>query len=226
MNHFKSKTCKFACLLSFALLSCFSIAPCKAARLPHQTAADSTSLKAFEGIYQMQNNPYMDFNITAVGDKLIAKNLNSDQQITLTRKSEFGFEMPDDDGDETVQVIFSKNSAGDIAQITVGGNQLWVKIKDYVPAKAVTLTADQLKAYEGKYEFEQKKGTFLQITASANGLTLKQLWDGREIPFIAIGDDTFLNKQIGFPLKFTMDKSGNAVKVLAFNRDTWDKVQE
>jgi len=57
-------------------------------------------------------------------------------------------------------------------------------------------------------------------------LTLKQLWDGREVNFIAIGEQSFLNKQIGFPLVFTKDASGNVTKVLAFGRDFWDKVKE
>jgi len=36
----------------------------------------------------------------------------------------------------------------------------------------------------------------------------------------------FLNEQAGFPLKFTKDDNGNVIKVLAFNRDMWDKVKE
>jgi hypothetical protein len=72
----------------------------------------------------------------------------------------------------------------------------------------------------------QLDDAYLQITATSNGLTLKQLWDGREINFVAISDVEFLNKQASFPLKFTRDSAGNVTKVLAFNRDLWDKVKE
>lgn len=225
-NNLANSICKLVAIISIIAFSIF-ISPAKASTNRFKTALiDTTSLKAFEGIYQSKDNNYQTYKITTVGDKLIAKNMDGDQQFTLTRKSEFGFEMPDDDGDETLPVIFSKNAAGEISQVTVAGRQIWVKIKNYVPVKEVALTATQLKAFEGKYEFEQKKGTFLQISATPTGLTLKQLWDGREVNFVAIGDDTFLNKQAGFPLKFTKDINGKTVKVLAFNRDMWDKIKE
>jgi hypothetical protein len=185
-----------------------------------------TGLTAFEGIYQNKVNTFAYFKITVAGTTLVAKQMDGDRVIVLTRKSEFGFEMKDDDGDETIPVTFSKNDAGEIVGLVVADKDQWVKIKEYIPVKEVTLTADQLKVFEGKYKFEEKDDTFLQITATATGLTLKQMWDGREISFVAISDVDFLNKQAAFPLKFTKDSAGNVTKVLAFNRDLWDKVKE
>jgi hypothetical protein len=185
-----------------------------------------TALTAFEGIYQNKVNTFAYFKITVDGTTLVAKQMDGDRVIVLTRKSEFGFEMKDDDGDETIPVTFSKNDAGEIVGLTVADKDQWAKVKEYIPIKEVTLTADQLKAFEGKYKFEGKDDTYLQITATATGLTLKQMWDGREINFIATSDVDFLNKQAAFPLKFTKDSAGNVTKVLAFNRDLWDKVKE
>lgn len=196
------------------------------APLKNKITVDSTSLTAFEGIYQSKENEYSYFKVTALNNTLVAKQLDGERQLVLTRKTEFGFEMKDDDGDETIPVVFSKNANGEIGQISVGGEHMFVKVKNYVPPVEIKLTADQLKAFEGKYQFEQKSDAFLQITATADGLTLKQLWDGREIQFMSLGNLTFLNKQEGFPLKFTKDDNGNVVKVLAFNRDMWDKVKE
>jgi hypothetical protein len=218
---------KFVIVLPLILLACLIINPANAS--PVQTRmsiADSTSLKAFEGIYQSKDNEFSYFKITAGTDNLVAKSVTGNQQFILTRKSEFTFETKDDDGDETISITFSKNGAGEISQLLLAGKQLWVKVKEYVPAKEVALTQDQLKAFEGKYQFEEKNDAFLQITATASGLMLKQLWDGKEINFIAISDLNFLNKEMGFPLKFTKDQAGNVIKVLAFNRDTWDKVKE
>jgi hypothetical protein len=197
-----------------------------AAPVKNEIVADSTSLKAFEGIYQSKDNEYAYFKVFEKNDTLFAKQLYGEQQFALTRKTEFGFEMKDDDGDENLPVIFSKNGAGEIAQVTVAGRQLFLRVKSYTPPVEVKLTADQLKAFEGKYQFEQKADMFLQITATADGLTLKQSWDGREIKFKPLGNLMFLNKEAGFPLKFTKDDSGNMIKVLAFNRDLWDKVKE
>lgn len=231
MNNLKQnpagKLYKSLFVLPLLLLSCFFCSQAAASSATNTRAAtDSTALKAFEGIYQQKDNQYMCFRITAVNNGLLAKQVDGDMQLKLSRKSDLGFEMPDDDGDEMIPVVFSKNTSGEVSQILVGGRQLWQKVKSYDPPKAVKLTAGQLKVYEGKYQFEVKKDAFMQITATPDGLKLKQSWDGKEVNFMPIGDDTFLNKQAGFPLKFIKDHDGNVVKVLAFNRDTWDKVKE
>jgi hypothetical protein len=222
-----SYACKFAFVLILIVTLSANANANNPTRIRHKVfLTDDTPLSAFEGIYQAKDNSFSVFKITVVGDKLLAKALEGEQQFTLTRKSDLSFESPDADGDETMTVVFSKNTAGEISGALVAGQQQWNKIKSYTPPAEVKLTADQLKAFEGKYEFENKKGTYLQITATADGLTLKQLWDGREVNFIAIGEQSFLNKQIGFPLVFTKDASGNVTKVLAFGRDSWDKVKE
>ena len=203
-----------------------TINPANALPVKNQMVVDSTSLKAFEGIYQSKENEYSYFQVTAVNNTLVAKQVDGERQIVLTRKTEFGFEMKDDDGDETIPVVFSKNDAGEIGQLAVADKQIFVKVKSYTPPVEVKLTADQLKAFEGKYQFEQKSDAFLQITATADGLTLKQMWDGKEVKFMSLGNSIFLNKEEGFPLKFTKDDTGNVTKVLAFNRDMWDKVKE
>jgi hypothetical protein len=226
-----SQLFSYACKFAFVLILTAALSTNVNANSPTHLRdkvilTDDTPLTAFEGIYQSKDNTFSVFKITVVGDKLLAKAFEGEQQFTLTRKSDLSFESPDEDGDETMTVVFSKNAAGEITGALVAGRQQWSKIKNYTPPTEVKLTADQLKAFEGKYEFEQKKGTYLQITATSDGLTLKQLWDGREINFIAIGEQSFLNRQVGFPLVFTKDASGNVIKVLAFGRDSWDKVKE
>lgn len=211
----------------FALVAsnCLNIQPANAAAIS-QTRFAETPLKAFEGFYQNKVNTFSYFKISVSGATLTAKQMDGDKEIVLTRKSDLGFEMKDDDGDETIPVTFSKNDAGEITGALVGDKDQWMKVKEYVPVKEITLTADQLKAFEGKYKFEERDDAYLQITATATGLTLKQLWDNREFNFVAISDVDFLNKQAAFPLKFTKDSSGKVTKVLAFNRDLWDKVKE
>ncbi len=218
---------KFALMPLFILLTCAKNSPANARPIPGRVVvADITPLTAFEGTYQSKENEFSYFKVTAGTGNLIAKSVDGNRQFVLTRKSEFTFETKDDDGDEMIPVVFTKGDAGEITQVLIAGKQLFVKVKDYVPVKEITLTPDQLKAFEGKYQFEEKKDAFLQIKATASGLMLKQLWDNKEINFIAISDLNFLNKEMGFPLKFTKDQAGNVTKVLAFNRDTWDKVKE
>jgi hypothetical protein len=162
----------------------------------------------------------------ADGDKLIAQQLGGDQKIILTRKSDLGFEFLDDDGDEKIPVVFSKNETSEINQIVLAGKQTWTKLKSYTPPKEVQLKPEQIKVLAGKYQSDVRTDLFLTITAIPDGLILKQSWDGKEINFKPLSDILFLNSPLCFPLKFTKDASGNPTKVLAFNRDTWNKVKE
>ena len=94
--------------------------------------------------------------------------------------------------------------------------------------KEVKLTPKQLKAFEGKYQFqfEPGKDAFIQITAKDNQLVLKESWTGNEIPFSPVSELEFFNQEKSFPLKFTKDKNGAITQVLAFNRDLWNRVKE
>jgi hypothetical protein len=218
---------RYVLLLPFIVLSLCFTNPAKAGTVAVKTAiADTTSMKAFEGIYQLKSNAHGYIQITVANKTLLAKIIDGNKQFVLTRKGDLTFETLDNDGDETIPITFAKSDAGEITGAAVGDKDQLTRVKNYVPVKELKLTAAQLKAYEGKYEFDQRKGTFLTITATADGLVLKQLWDDKEIPFIAVADNEFLNKEAMFPLKFTMDANGNAIKVLAFNRDSWDKVKE
>jgi len=224
-NH-AGKLAAMSILFVLATLNCLNVQSVRAVTISQSTFAE-TPLSAFEGIYQNKTNTFFYFKITINGTGLLAKQMDGDRQIILTRKTDLGFEMKDDDGDENIAVTFSKNDAGEITGVVVGNNQdQWIRVKEYVPAKEITLTVDQLKAFEGKYKFEERDDAYLQITATATGLTLKQLWDNREFNFTPISDVDFLNKQAAFPLKFTKDGTGTVTKVLAFNRDLWDKVKE
>lgn len=217
---------RYLLVLPLVLMICVMVSPAGAVPVKMKKTIPDTSLTAFEGIYQNKPNTFAYFKVTAENNTLVAKQMGGDRQIVLTHKSGLEFSMKDDDGDEDIPVIFSKNNAGEIANITVGGRDEWVKVKDYVPVKPVKLAPAQLKALEGKFEFEQKQGVFLQITATADGLKLKQMWDGKEIDFVALSDTDFANIQMMFPLKFTKGTDGKAIKVLAFNRDMWDRVKE
>ncbi|MBS1519434.1 MAG: hypothetical protein JST50_00440 [Bacteroidetes bacterium] len=214
-------------VLPLVLMICIMVSPAHAViPLKVKTVVVDTPLTAFEGIYQNQPNTFAYFKVSVKNDTLVAKQMGGDRQIVLTHKSGLEFSMKDDDGDEDIPVVFSKNDAGEISKITVGGRDEWMKVKEYVPVTPVKLDAAQLQALEGKYEFEQKQGVYLQITATTDGLRLKQLWDNREIDFVALSDTDFTNVQMMFPLKFTKGTDGKGLKVLAFNRDMWDKVKE
>ncbi|TKK64599.1 hypothetical protein FC093_22280 [Ilyomonas limi] len=80
-----------------------------------------------------------------------------------------------------------------------------------------------LKSLEGFYQFSENKDAFLQIKAKGDSLVLKQLWDRQEFSFGQTSPLEFYCKARSFPLKFT-DSAGRITRVLAFNKDTWNKV--
>ena len=81
-----------------------------------------------------------------------------------------------------------------------------------------------LKEFEGCYQFDMNKDNYIQIRAKGNQLILKQLWDDREIVFNQQSPLEFLDVDKGFPLKFIKNDKGAVVQVIAFNKDHWNKV--
>ena len=90
---------------------------------------------------------------------------------------------------------------------------------------APRLQAQNVKAFEGYYQFVGDKNAFLKITAKGDSLILKQLWDNKEFPFHQTAALEFYCDAESFPLKFK-DSAGNITQVLAFNKDVWNKVKD
>jgi hypothetical protein len=192
------------------------------------TIISPKALKAYEGYYKFQfekgTDSYIHFAVTEKG--LVLKQMWDGKEITFTPQS--ALEFVNEDGSFTLK--FTRESNGAITHVLAFDRDLWTKTNDYAPPaiKEIRLAPAQLKALEGKYTFQFEKGkdAFIQISASSKGLVLKQMWDEKEIPFVAESELDFYNEEAKFPLKFTKDKSGNAIQVLAFNRDLWNKVKE
>jgi hypothetical protein len=83
----------------------------------------------------------------------------------------------------------------------------------------------KLKAFEGYYQSKDNKDVFLEITAKEDSLILKQLWDGGQVSFHQTAALAFYCDAASFPLKFT-DSAGSIIRVLAFDRDVWNKVND
>jgi len=103
--------------------------------------------------------------------------------------------------------------------------QLLCTSKSFAQA-AVNSDVAKLKSFTGKYQFVSDKSVFLQILVKDGQLVLKQLWDNEEIPFKQTSVNEFYNDEHSFPLKFTKNDAGEAMQVLAFNRDVWNKVAD
>jgi hypothetical protein len=191
-----------------------------------QLHAQSQDLKKFEGYYQFTNDTTTYLQITSQGNNLTLHQLWDGKEMNFQRKSELEFFNEE----YSFPLKFSSDQKGTITQVVAFDRDLWNKVKNYKPVinKEIHLSSDQLKAFEGKYTFQFEKGedSYLQITAAADHLTLKQLWDGKEINFVPKSNLEFFCKEQSFPLKFIKDDKGNVAQVLAFNKDLWQKVKQ
>lgn len=183
-----------------------------------ETAATFTKLKDFEGFYQFPNRvAYV--QILQKDQGLVAKQVWDNREYPLIRKADLSFESKD----EEYTLEFIKDETGKIISINILNRAILTKV-NFDPNKEVTLTPEKLKRLEGKYQFQQDKNLFLEISTKDRAIQLKQLWDGKVIPFYALSELDFLNKELSFPLTFIL--TGNTIKqVRAFTTDLWDKVE-
>jgi len=191
-----------------------------------QIHSQQQSLKKFEGYYQFTNDTATYLQITSQGDNLILHQLWDDKEINFERKSELEFFNQE----YSFPLKFESDQNGIITKVTAFDRDLWNKVKNYKPVvnKEIHLTPDQLNQFQGKYTFQFEKGkdSYIQITAAKDHITLKQLWDGKEINFVPKSNVEFFCKEQSFPLKFVKDNKGNVIQVLAFNKDLWQKVNK
>jgi hypothetical protein len=189
---------------------------------PAEVKLTAQDLKKFEGYYEFKDRKGQFIQITATGNGLVLKQLWDNRQVDFTATSPLAFSAKENP-EFTLQ--FTADNAGRIIQVLAFGRDVWDRNDSYKAPVEIKLTAQDLKKLEGKYEFRDEKGRFIQISATDNGLVLKQLWDDQQIDFAATSQlEFFSKKQPGFTLRFTSDNAGRITQVLAFGQDVWDKV--
>jgi CubicO group peptidase (beta-lactamase class C family) len=130
------------------------------------------------------------------------------------------------DGNGVVVMVNSDNGA--IVQEVVNSVFSvygWEEFKP-IEKKIATLTPQQWKSLDGRYELESDPNLRLQFISENNKLILKQLWDGREVAFEAESEVEFFCRDSVFPLKFTKNEQGESIQVVAFGRDVWKRVKD
>ncbi|MEP7143637.1 MAG: hypothetical protein ABI707_12235 [Ferruginibacter sp.] len=190
-----------------------------------QIYSQQQAFKKLEGYYQFTNDTATYLQITSQGSNLILHQLWDGKEISFERKSELEFVNKE----QSFPLKFTSDQNGTITQAVAFDRDVWNKVKDYkaIINKEFHLSPDQLKPFEGKYTFQFEKGvdSYIQITAATDHLTLKQLWDGKEINFVPKSNVEFFCKEQSFPLKFIKDNTGNIIQVLAFDKDLWQRVK-
>ena len=118
----------------------------------------------------------------------------------------------------TVQFIPADD--GSIARLVAFGNDPFHKVK--MPS----LTAAQMKAFEGKYRLKEDPDNLILISARDRNLVVKQLWDGKETIVDPLADFFFYNNVQKYPLYFSKDTTGAIIGVLILNKDHFEKLKD
>jgi hypothetical protein len=77
------------------------------------------------------------------------------------------------------------------------------------------------KEFEGYYRLEGKNDTYVRISATKEGLTLRQIWDNVEIPLQQTSPLKFNDASKSFVIEFVRSTNGSIVHFIAFSRDIW-----
>ena len=187
--------------------------------LPVELKLTAQALKKFEGNYESKDQKGTFIQISSTGSSLILRQSWDNKKIDFAAASQLGFFAKTGPG---FTLRFTTDNAGHITQVLAFGKDVWIRNDNYHPPVEIKLAAQELKKFDGNYELKDQKGTFIQITSTASGLILTQLWDYKKIDFAATGQlDFFAKAAPGFTLKFTTDNAGHATQVLAFGKDVW-----
>ncbi|WP_400260917.1 hypothetical protein ACFX5U_12610 [Sphingobacterium sp. SG20118] len=170
------------------------------------------------GYYQLPNKvAFIEF---ALRDNLLfAKQLWDNKEFQLVRINETNFESKE----EGHKIEFLKDSSGHFNHAKILGRIMTTKV-GFNPKKNKQLSVEQLGRLEGYYILNDDNNLKINIRSSGSGVTIKQMWDNKEIAFTPRSETFFLNDDGTFPLTFLLS-NGEASQVTCFENDTWIKVK-
>jgi hypothetical protein len=177
---------------------------------------ETEPLEKFSGYYQLPNKiAFIYFDIR--DGSLVATQLWDNKAYQLIKKGEANFETRE----EGHKVEFLRDGTGEFAYAKILGRITAEKVH-FNPTAVKQLSATQLKSFEGTYSLKNNDGFKIDITSTTNGLTLKQVWDNKEISFTPRSETFFLNEDGTFPMSF-LSQGGEVLQVTCFEDDVWLK---
>lgn len=178
--------------------------------------SETFTLEKFAGYYQLPNKAaFIQFVVKE--DILLAKQLWDNKEYELVQTGEVNFESIK----EGHKVEFLKDASGQCTSAKILGRMTIVKV-DFNPQITKQLSADKLKPLGGIYSLKDDNSFKIDIRTSASGLTIKQLWDKKEIAFTPRSETFFLNEDGTFPMTFLMSGT-DVTQVTCFEDDIWLK---
>jgi len=188
-------------------------------------AAQPVNVKPFVGKYQFTDNKMVFLQIMLIDDHLVLKQLWDNQEIPFKQTSPLEFY----NDEHQFPLKFTMSATGEITQVLAFDRDLWNRVADdyTVPMqKTITLSAEQLKPFAGKYELKGGDGDdddIVQVTAADGHLVITH--GGNVNNISAVSELDFVNENQVFTVKFTKGADGVVTQALVNNRDVWIKAK-
>lgn len=220
-----SKFYKLIFALSILTATYIGASPVRAENINKKIPASVRELSDFEGYYRLETDSNLYLQILVKNNKLVLKQLWDEKEIPFEQKSALAFY----NDEKSFPLSFSKNAKGEVTQLLAFERDTWIKVKGYKPVekKEITLSAEKMQAFAGKYRMaDGGQEVFLQFTVKGNSLEVKELWTGNLFTIVPESELVFFGKNIYYPVQFSKDKDGNITQALIYNKDTWVKVKD
>ena len=182
-----------------------------------RTEIDHTpqQLKIFEGIYRGQDNQSF-IGISEKENKLVLHQFWDGNDIQFVPDSALHFFNKQ-------QLLFTlqfiKGPDDSVTGMVAFGRDVWKK------EKQLSLTPDQVRLFEGKYQLKEDPDNIIQMTASGMNLVVRQMWDGKETVVSPVTNMLFYNKDKAYPVTFRKDDSGAVTGVVILGNDYFEKMK-
>lgn len=211
---FGAVICSFMLGTFLFTVNCFAQASVMSSSNLKDERLRSGAKEEFVGFYQFPNKvAFIEFSLK--DGVLIAKQLWDDKEYQLSQINETFFESEK----EGHTIEFLKDNDGHFTKAKLLGRIVVSKVT-FNPTIVRSLSDAQLKRLQGTYVLEDDNNLKMEVRAVENGLTIKQLWDNKEISFTPRSETFFLNADGTFPLTFELT-DGEVTKVICFENDIW-----
>jgi hypothetical protein len=172
-------------------------------------------LKIFEGIYRGQDNQSF-IGISEKENRLMLHQFWDGNDIGFVPDSALHFFNKQ-------QLLFTlqfiKGPDDSISGLIAFGRDVWKK------EKQLSLTPEQVRLFEGKYQFKEDPDDILQVTASGMNLVVRQMWDGKETIVSPGTNILFYNKEKAYLVTFRKDDSGAVIGAFILGNDYFEKMK-
>ncbi|HXB34131.1 MAG TPA: hypothetical protein VNV35_11945 [Puia sp.] len=113
---------------------------------------------------------------------------------------------------------FSQDQQGRYNQFLALGRDHWVRVEK------PTLSAAQLKTYEGKFRSQEDPDNMVQLIAADKSLIVKELWNKKEITLEPVTNTYFNNGQRSFPLQIILE-SGKVNQIIILGNQSFVRIE-